>query len=294
VQRVVSNTLAILDVVDADVVPVAAGATKPLIEAARNSSEVHGVDGLGDLRLPESTRSSRGMCAIDLLRTTLSEAHRPVTIVSLAPMTNIALLVSAYPGLIHKIDRILFMGGSIGRGNATAVAEFNVWHDPEAAQIVLNSGASCAMYGLDVFEKVVVSRSEALEMTRSASPATAAAGKLLSYTSSGSDLSVQDHFGLLGDAGALCALVNPSLVESSRVPVLVNLAPGPGRGQTIVDLRTSPGEDSLHGTKVHTTDVDVMHSVNPQAMIDLFSSTLAGSNPGQPITPASEAAVGSH
>ena len=82
-------------------------------------------------------------------------ADDPVTLVPLAPMTNIALLLRTYPAVARGIRRIVFMGGAAHVGNATASAEFNVFHDPEAAAITLDAcadlGIEVVMYGLDVF-----------------------------------------------------------------------------------------------------------------------------------------------
>src|SRR5699024_4592817 len=121
-------------------VPVAAGAARPLVERPRDASHMHGADGLGNAGLPASTREVSSMHAVELMRRVLNESADPATIVALAPMTNLALLLRTYPEVADRIERVVFMGGSASVGNATASAEFNVWHDPEAASIVLNSG----------------------------------------------------------------------------------------------------------------------------------------------------------
>ena len=77
-----------------------------------------------------------------------------VTLIPVAPLTNIALLLTEYPEVIANIEKLVIMGGSAGLGNATALAEFNIWHDPEAAQIVFSADIPTVMYGLDVFYDV--------------------------------------------------------------------------------------------------------------------------------------------
>src|SRR5258705_6514491 len=77
-------------------------------------------------------------------------AQRPVTLIPTGPVTNIAILLRAFPGLHDRIGAISLMGGSLGVGNTTASAEFNVWQDPEAAAIVFTSGIPILMAGLDV------------------------------------------------------------------------------------------------------------------------------------------------
>ena len=109
--------------------------------------------------------------AVELLRDVCREAAdegRAVTLVPLAPLTNIALLLRTYPEAAEGISEIVFMGGAANVGNATASAEFNVFHDPEAAAIALDAAADLGipvtMYGLDVFYAPVITREEAAEL----------------------------------------------------------------------------------------------------------------------------------
>ncbi len=164
VDQVVRNTLKVLDAAGATDVSVARGADRPLLEPARDARHVHGEDGMGDLGWPDSERAPVDMHAIELMRLTLESAPRPVTLVPLAPMTNVALLLRAYPHVADNIERIVFMGGAAAIGNATAAAEFNVWHDPEAAGIVLTSGLPVTMYGLDVFYEVTIDEAAAARL----------------------------------------------------------------------------------------------------------------------------------
>ena len=113
---------------------------------------------MADLGLPAPTLSPDPRSALDLLRDTIDEgaaSGEPVTVVPLAPMTNLALLARVHPEAFGRIGRVAFMGGGAHVSNATAAAEFNVFHDPEAAAIVLDacavSDVPVTMYGLDVF-----------------------------------------------------------------------------------------------------------------------------------------------
>src|SRR5699024_2615830 len=169
--NVVDNTCRILDLIGApDDIPVVAGASRPLIEPPRYAPWVHGADGLGGLSIPPSARTARPGHAVEFLRKLLENAQQPLTLVALAPLTNIALLLRTYPHVCKKIEKILFMGGSASVGNATAVAEFNFWHDPEAAAITLSSGVPLVMYGLDVFNEVSLPKAEMQSLRASASP----------------------------------------------------------------------------------------------------------------------------
>jgi pyrimidine-specific ribonucleoside hydrolase len=290
-ENVVANTLRVLDVAGAPAIPVAAGSQRPLIEPAR-SSHVHGADGLGDLDLPSSDRTPDPRHAVDLLRDILLAADEKVTIIALAPQTNLALLLRQYPEVVPRIARILFMGGSVSGGNATPVAEFNVWHDPEAAAIVLDSGAPTFMYGLDVFNQVVIAESEADALARGGTAAGRLTAALLHSQMAdpeadpdgdggaddrdNSDGTRQRpvYGGHIGDAGAVCALVDPAALTIGRHPVSVELV-GAARGQTIVDRRRRAGEDAHHGTRARAALSDVALDVDAGRYARLFLDTIA-------------------
>jgi pyrimidine-specific ribonucleoside hydrolase len=268
--QVVGNTLRILDVAGAPDVPVAAGAVRPLLEAARSAAHVHGSDGLGGIDLASSSRTVDPAGAVELTRRLLMESVEPVTIVALAPQTNLALLLRTHPEVVPRIQRIVFMGGSASVGNATAVAEFNVWHDPEAAAIVLDSGVPAYMYGLDVFNHVAVPFETAVELSQRSELLPRVVGQLLGHRVKRAG----DYSGLIGDAGAICAIVDPGALQTERRPVRVELA-GHARGQTIVDRREVPGEDVLHGTATEWETVEVALRVDSERMLALFLGTVA-------------------
>jgi len=272
-ERVVENTLRILDVAGAPDIPVAAGARRPLISPARTASHVHGEGGLGTVHLPPGDRTPAPVNAVELLRRLITDSPRPVTLVALAPQTNLALLLRQYPDLAEKIERIVIMGGSASVGNATAVAEFNVWHDPEAAAIVLDAGIPTFMYGLDVFNQVLVERELAAALETGDSEYGRVVGALLANRVARSENSVAEYTGLIGDAGALCALVDPDALTTRLLPVRVELT-GYGRGQTIVDQRRRVGEDILHGTAGTWEVVEVALDVDAPRFARLFLDTL--------------------
>ena len=161
-----------------------------------------------------------------------------MTLVPLAPLTNIALLLRTHPDVVHRIGRIVFMGGSASIGNATAAAEFNIWHDPEAAAIVLGSGVPMTMYGLDVFYDVTVDAATAQMLASSAEPGAQLAGRLLAHQVG----RLGGAAGTIGDAGAVAAVIAPDLLSTGRHPVHVELSGSWTRGQTVVDRRRVAGE----------------------------------------------------
>ncbi|WP_317444471.1 nucleoside hydrolase [Streptomyces collinus] len=275
VDGVVRNTLTVLERAGAPGIPVARGAERPLIEPARPARHVHGADGMGDLGLPAPARRPVDVDAVTLLRREILAAPRPVTLIPTAPLTNIALLLRTHPEVTRNIERIVFMGGAVATGNATAVAEFNVWHDPEAAAILLTAGVPITMYGLDVFMRVVVPGADVHRLRASADPGTRLAGDLLAYrpTTQGGDPDVEEAGGL-GDAGAVCAVADPAGIGTRRLPVEVALAPGPARGQTLVDRRPRPGESEIHEGAREQALVDVALDVDVDRFVKLYLETV--------------------
>ncbi|MFI2431405.1 nucleoside hydrolase [Streptomyces sp. NPDC018693] len=274
VDGVVRNTLTVLEQAGAPEIPVARGAERPLLEAPRVARHVHGEDGMADLGLPAPTRRPAEVDAVTLLRREILAAPRPVTLIPTAPLTNIALLLRTHPEVVRNIERIVFMGGAVACGNATPVAEFNVWHDPEAAAILLTAGVPTTMYGLDVFQRVVVPGAEVRRLCGSAEPGARLAGRLLSHRPATPDADGDDPGGGIGDAGAVCAVADPAGLTTRRLPVEVALSTGPTRGQTVVDRRPRPGEAEIHGGGREQALLDVALDVDVDRWVKLYLETV--------------------
>ena len=274
VDGVVRNTLTVLEQAGAPDIPVARGAARPLIEPARSARHVHGDDGMGDMNLPAPTRAPADVDAVTLLRRQILASPRPVTLIPTAPLTNIALLLRTHPEVTHNIERIVFMGGAVACGNATPVAEFNVWHDPEAAAILLTAGVPITMYGLDVFRQVVVPGADVRRLRASEEPGARLAGDLLAHRPATPDVADDSEAGGIGDAGAVCTVVDPAGITTSLLPVEVSLAPGPTRGQTIVDRRPRPGESEIHAGLREQHLVDVALDVDVDRFVKLYLETV--------------------
>ncbi|WP_235457347.1 nucleoside hydrolase [Streptomyces olivochromogenes] len=274
VDGVVRNTLRVLERAGAPEIPVARGAERPLLEPARSARHVHGADGMGDLGLPDPARAPVDVDAVTLLRREILASPRPVTLVPTAPLTNIALLLRTHPEVTRNIERIVFMGGAVSTGNATPVAEFNVWHDPEAAAILLTAGVPITMYGLDVFTRVLVPGVEVRRLRASVEPGARLAGELLAHRPAGPEPDGDDPAGGLGDAGAVCAVADPAGLTTRLLPVEVSLAPGPTRGQTVVDRRARPGESEIHEGVREQALVNVALDVDVNRYVKLWLETV--------------------
>ena len=272
VEQVVTNTLKVLDAADAPYVPVARGAAHPMVEPSRPESAYHGVDGLGGIVLPEPARSPSGLTAVEMLYRQITASSEAVTLVGLAPQTNVAMLLAMYPEVTANLERIVFMGGSAGGGNVTAVAEFNIWSDPEAAACVIESPVPTAMYGLDVFTRLAVDQQTALRFTGSTHRGLRLAGELLYHRGARSNRSGRDYLGLIGDAGALVYLTNPELFTVRHLPVRINLG-GIGRGQTIVDQRPVAQEEATWANDPWPR-IEVVLDADLGAAANAFTGTL--------------------
>ncbi|TDW83759.1 nucleoside hydrolase [Kribbella sp. VKM Ac-2566] len=274
IDDVVRNTLTVLDAAGRPDVPVARGAAVPLIQPVRSARHVHGEDGLGDLDWPRSTRSTDPRHAVELLRDVLLDAAATgelITLIPLAPLTNIALLLRTYPEAARGLREIVFMGGAAGIGNATAAAEFNIWTDPEAAAIVLAAardlGIAVTMYGLDVFYDVVVTLEQARAL--SGSPSAELACKLIEKRSE----RYQSDGGSIGDGGAVCAVIDPSGLTTQEYPVRIELSGSWSRGRTIVDTRgASDVANDPHGP---AATIRVATAVDGKRYAELWLATVS-------------------
>jgi purine nucleosidase/pyrimidine-specific ribonucleoside hydrolase len=217
-------------------VPIAAGADRPLIRRLETAPYIHGASALDGPELPEPEVELDPRGAVALLRDTLTAAAEPITVIATGPLTNIALLLRTHPEVLAHVERIVWMGGSTGRGNVTPYAEFNAWVDPEAAAIVLASGAPVTMVGLNVTHQALVTE-EVLARLGEVGTRTAAFGaQLLAYYRASYRRSAGMDSAPLHDPITVALTADPGLVETVRARVDVELRGTETAGATSVDL----------------------------------------------------------
>lgn len=151
-----NNALRLLEFFGRTDIPVASGYDEPYRRPKTETgyAPVHGHDGLAGVDLPAPTTKVVSTDAPAFLADKIRNSPDPVTLIAIGPLTNIAHLVDQHPDVIPMIDRFVIMGGAARTGNVTPVAEFNIWHDPEAAKRVFASGLITVMVGLDVTHSV--------------------------------------------------------------------------------------------------------------------------------------------
>ncbi|PKL24958.1 MAG: pyrimidine-specific ribonucleoside hydrolase RihA [Spirochaetae bacterium HGW-Spirochaetae-3] len=245
-------------------VPVARGADTALVVDKKRAESVHGADGLGGVPLPAPAYAAEEAPAWEFIRDRAAEFRGELEIVAIGPLTNVALALSAYPETRERIKAIHLMGGSIGFGNATPAAEFNIVADPHAAAAVFQSGVPITMFGLDVTNRANLS-AEGLEELR------AVGGRALSPCCSMLDhyLAAYRSFGrdalALHDPLVVAWLIDPSLVETRPYRVDVETDGRYTSGKTIVDV---------HGVSKRPPNAEVGVELDAERFIALLTRLL--------------------
>lgn len=234
--KTTANAIRVLDCAGRADVPVAAGANRPLVRELRVAVDMHGETGLEGAALPGPSRAPESAHAIDWMAATIEASPTPVTLVPTGPLTNVALLFARYPGIEAQLHRIVLMGGSIGEGNVTPAAEFNIWADPEAAHRVFCSDVDLTMVGLDVTHKALLTPDHLDVLEDAGSPGKLVADLYRFF------LSVHgERYGWAGapvhDAVAMAHVIDGSLLQTTRCGVRVDTGPELSRGRTNVDVR---------------------------------------------------------
>jgi inosine-uridine nucleoside N-ribohydrolase len=244
---------------------VAAGADRPLARELFIAAYVHGETGMDGPALPEPRGAPVEEHAVDFLAERILGSDRPVTLVPVGPLTNVALLLARYPEAAENLERIVLMGGAIAEGNVTPAAEFNIYVDPEAAWRVFRSGLPVTMIGLDVTHRALMLDSHA-ERLRGAGPVGRFVAELY-------DFFVAYHlrtYGVEGapihDAVAVAQVLRPGIVETLPRHVEVDCESQLCRGRTVVDLWHRTGKEP---------NADVGVGIDAEGFLELLCERIA-------------------
>lgn len=273
IDSAVGNTLRILDLAGRSDIPVARGPGRSLMKPfVRGAEHVHGRNGLGDVALPAPKAKPVGEHASDLMIRLARENPGEITLCPVGPLTNVAIALAKAPEVARLFKEIVIMGGTIHypgiQGVPTPTASANFWNDPEAAQIVMRSGARITLVGLDATMKAL--------LTAAMRSAIAASGKVGATMMQIADFYVRAyesmHPGIAGcglhDPLAVAIAEDKSLATVERMCVDIELYGAFTRGRVIVDGRRDVAADRLNA--------DVCVDVDGARFSRLFVETLAG------------------
>jgi purine nucleosidase len=272
-QRATRNTRAVLALAGRGDIPVWPGSARPILREAEDASHVHGGSGLGEAQLPEPAPARDTRHAVDQILA-LAKAHEgELVLVPTGPLTNVAVALTREPALANWLKRLVLMGGAFAEGgNTTPAAEFNIWHDPEAARIVFRAfgeegSAPLVAVGLDVTRKTLLlpEHLSALAQRIAAAPRGPALTRFLEEATRHYFQFIEKREGrrffTMHDPLAVAAALDPSLIETHRVAVDVETIGALTSGMTVVDWR---------GVWKRKANAEVAMKVRAEAMISQF------------------------
>jgi purine nucleosidase len=242
IETATTNTLRILELAGRSDVPVARGPGRSLLKPfVKGADHVHGRNGLGDVILPEPKAEPVAEPASDLMIRLARENPGEITLCPVGPITNVAIALAKAPEVAPLFKDIVIMGGTIHHpgihGIPTPIADANFWNDPEAAQIVLRSGAKITLVGMDVTMKVLLTRAMRKEIAArgevGATMMRIAEFYVRSYESMYPEI---DGCGL-HDPLAVAIAEDKSLATTERMCVDIELSGALSRGAMIADRR---------------------------------------------------------
>ncbi|MEV4990314.1 nucleoside hydrolase [Pseudarthrobacter sp. LMD1-1-1.1] len=231
------NTLDLLALAGAADVPVALGANDPLAASFHGGAPwVHGSNGVGEVELPASGASLAAESAAAMLVRLARAYTGELRVVAIGPLTNIARALELEPSLVQSVT--IMGGAALAPGSITPVAEANIWHDPEAAALVLAADWDVTLVPLDVTMASVLEETHRQALLASSAPVPRALGEMLAYY-------FRFYEGIYGRPCSamhdpLAAALAVGAVKAALAPVVhaaVDTSDGPGRGQTVCDMR---------------------------------------------------------
>lgn len=236
-EKVTRNALTVVELLEADI-EVYAGASGPLVRGLETGADAHGSTGMDGPDLPEPKKQASNVFAVEQMAKILRDSDEKMTLIALGPLTNIALLLKAFPDVIDKISEITLMGGGLFIGNMTSAAEFNIYVDPESARIVYEAGIPIIMSGLDVTNKAYILNEEYQALKEKGKVSRFVADLLDFYYKYGA---LHGYVGsAMHDACAVAYLIAPELFESRMYHVEVLASNDGARGMTLADTRPIP------------------------------------------------------
>jgi purine nucleosidase len=268
------NALHLLDIAGRTDIPVAAGACAPIAGNYLGPvAHVHGADGMGDGEpLPTPSRSTLDVTAAEFLCRTVAAQPGAVTILSVGPLTNLALALRLWPCLARNVAKVVVMGGNaLVPGNATPAAEANMHNDPEAADLVFGAEWPVAMVGLDVTHKVNLTGREIDRITARGTPTARHIARTLPLYRAFFERTNRLDGIYLHDPSAVAYLIDPGLFRTEAWPIRVETQ-GMSRGKTWPSLGDT--DDAAPAAWAGRPRVDVCIEVDAPRLIEIVLDRL--------------------
>ncbi|MBU3192445.1 ribonucleoside hydrolase RihC [Clostridium algidicarnis] len=257
---VTENTLKLLTFFEKSI-PVAKGLKEPLLEKFDDAKNVHGASGMDGYDFGEPCRSNLlKEHAVEAMRRTILQSETPITIMAIGPLTNIAVLLKMYPEVKANIDEIVFMGGSLTRGNKTVMGEFNIATDPQAAKIVFMSGVKLVMAGLDMGLKALVYPEDSEEIKIFGKTGHMMYSLFQKYRGGSFKTGLKMY-----DSCAIAYILCPEMYEITETFIDVETQSNLTMGCTIVDLKGYLGK---------APNAKVCTDINPNIFKEWFMSSI--------------------
>lgn len=280
IEKTTKNTLKILEFSGLTHIPVYKGSGCPIVgdKGFHYAPAVHGETGLDGPDLPDPSIKEQPENAIDFIISAVMK-NDDVTLVPMAPLTNIALALRKEPRIVERISEISLMGGSVTYGNITPAAEFNIYPDPEAAHIVFESGIPIKMVGLNLTRQAAATPAIRARLRSLGNRTGRISAEIMDFYSK----ALQELFGIAGgsvhDACAVAWLIDPSLITSEKLHVEIELNGTLTRGMTVCDRRyvgntgtVIGGGKGVNPGKKPNADVGMMLDV--ERFFDLLINTI--------------------
>ena len=256
--KVTYNARAVLEKAHATHIPVHAGCDRPILRSQEVAASIHGESGLDGVELPVPTRPLEDMHAVNYIIKTIMESDpQTITLVPTGPLTNIALACRLEPRIVERVKEVVLMGGGYHRGNWSAVAEFNIKVDPEAAHIVFNEPWPLTMVGLDLTHQALCTPAVQKRIEEIDTPlAHFVSGLMDSFRKAYQDnQDFQDP--PVHDPCTIAYLIDSAVVQTRRCPLDVEIHSELTLGMTVADLRgPEPSAKDCHTQVATNLDFD--------------------------------------
>ncbi|MDY5147848.1 ribonucleoside hydrolase [Actinotignum sanguinis] len=255
-EKTTKNAMGVMTMAGILDVPFAPGCSRPLWREGEDA-DVHGESGLDGVVLPPSQVTPDGRHGVDLIiDTIMSNEPKSVTLVPTGPLTNIAMAMRKEPRIIELVKEVVLMGGGIHVGNWSAVAEFNIKIDPEAAAIVFDAPWEVTMVGLDVTHQALATDEVSARIKALNTPLAEFVLGLFTFFQKAYHDEQGFEFPPVHDPVAVARVIDPSIVGTVRAPINVELTGTHTLGMTVTELRPAHIPADCHTQAATSLDAE--------------------------------------